>query len=584
MIMFIRSNKAYFGFGLVLAFLSFFLSCAQQVAPQGGPKDLTAPYMVKSMPSDQSLNFRGQKIKLYFDEYIKVQKPKDNIMFSPPLANIKDVYVLGKTLIIDLKDSLKSNYTYELLLNDAVKDENEGNVLKQQKLSFSTGPTIDSLTIEGKLIDYLTNEPVSNAFIVLHTDTLDSLLYNTFPVYASKTNPEGNFSFNNLKAGQYAVFALGDKNYSLKFDIVNESVGFLNQRITVGNDSLVIDTQLVYARVHDSLSMDTLLQVDTLIDSIFIQSIKPIELLFFQEAKTNFYIKKIKARNIAGRVIQYFENIDSFSVQCLNPAVSFTSESFIGTDSFRLWQTSLLSDTVSYAIKINGSFLDTISIFQDSLDTLDERDRIILRQKLGVSWQNIKPNIRFDYKPRIYFSAPVKTILYDSIKWYVNKDSAIAVKMILDTSRMFLEANYDWQENKRYKCFIPDSVFVDFFARTNDTIEFESKTRLFKAYGQVNLIIKDSLERDFIINYKKGKEVIKQFHTHKDSVAISIPYVQPGPYSLQFIHDKDHNNKWSTGKLSEKKQPERFYDYPVELNVKGGFDVFQEINLSKIVF
>ena len=49
-------------------------------------------------------------------------------------------------------------------------------------------------------------------------------------------------------------------------------------------------------------------------------------------------------------------------------------------------------------------------------------------------------------------------------------------------------------------------------------------------------------------------------------------------------NDKDHNNKWSTGKLSEKKQPERFYDYPIELNVKGGFDVFQEINLSKIGF
>jgi hypothetical protein len=60
--------------------------------------------------------------------------------------------------------------------------------------------------------------------------------------------------------------------------------------------------------------------------------------------------------------------------------------------------------------------------------------------------------------------------------------------------------------------------------------------------------------------------------------------LQPGEYNLQFIWDKDHDDKWSTGKVSEFKQPERFYDYPIKLNVKGGFDITQEIDMGDVAF
>ena len=69
-----------------------------------------------------------------------------------------------------------------------------------------------------------------------------------------------------------------------------------------------------------------------------------------------------------------------------------------------------------------------------------------------------------------------------------------------------------------------------------------------------------------------------------DSINLHLEYLQPGEYNLQFIWDKNHDNKWSTGKFSEQSQPERFYDYPIQLNVQGGFDIHQEIDLSEIDF
>ena len=144
----VKTTKyGYFIYGFILSVLSLFFSCAVQVAPTGGPKDLSGPQMTESVPLDKTINYNGAKIKFTFDEYIKLVKPKDNIIFSPPIENIKESYVVGKSLFIVLEDTLRLDYTYELLLANAVKDENEGNLLKAQKILFSTGEVLDTLIV-----------------------------------------------------------------------------------------------------------------------------------------------------------------------------------------------------------------------------------------------------------------------------------------------------------------------------------------------------------------------------------------------------------------------------------------------------
>jgi len=48
----------------------FFMGCAQIGAPSGGPKDTVAPILVKSIPNDKTINFKGNKITLSFNEYV----------------------------------------------------------------------------------------------------------------------------------------------------------------------------------------------------------------------------------------------------------------------------------------------------------------------------------------------------------------------------------------------------------------------------------------------------------------------------------------------------------------------------------
>ena len=586
----VKTTKyGYFIYGFILSVLSLFFSCAVQVAPTGGPKDLSAPQMTESVPLDKTINYNGAKIKFTFDEYIKLVKPKDNIIFSPPIENIKESYVVGKSLFIVLEDTLRLDYTYELLLANAVKDENEGNLLKAQKILFSTGEVLDTLSISGKLVDYKTNKPVKDEKIILHQSSGDSTFYNTYPSYISKTNGNGEFSFNNLREGKYTVYALSDINYNLRFDIPKEKIAFHSDTLTVKIDSFTIDTL-----ANTTLSLDSLLQdsiwlidtsfvYDTVLDTSYIQTLEAVELLFFEEAKSNRYFKKIKKRALGGYWFHYVKAIDSVKVRCLNDSINFTLETFPLTDSFRLWQISQHLDTVEYVISINNDFIDTVPAYYPPLDSTDKQTRNVLESPLTAKWQNIKPNILFDLTPRLYFNAPIMSIIYDSIQWYEG-DSLIAVNMNLDSDQMSIAALYPWKENQKYRVFMRDSVIFDYHGRTLDTLEAKAKTRLYKSFGTLDISIIDSLSRDYVVYFRKGKDILKQYDIQSDSINLHLEYLQPGEYNLQFIWDKNHDNKWSTGKFSEQSQPERFYDYPIQLNVQGGFDIHQEINLSEIEF
>ena len=69
---------------LIFTSLLIVLSCARRGRPEGGPKDEAPPIITKSEPENFSINFTGNEIRIYFDEFIKlivipIPKTKTNI-------------------------------------------------------------------------------------------------------------------------------------------------------------------------------------------------------------------------------------------------------------------------------------------------------------------------------------------------------------------------------------------------------------------------------------------------------------------------------------------------------------------------
>ena len=168
--------------------------CANIIPPQGGPRDTIPPQLIKASPADSTRNFKGTRIIFSFDEFIDLQSIQENLLVSPLPKSNPFVESKLNTVSVRIKDSLESNTTYSLNFGNAIKDYNEGNVIKGFTYVFSTGPYIDSLELHGKVILAETGKTDSTLTVLLHSSADDSAVVNEKPRYITKLDGNGNFA------------------------------------------------------------------------------------------------------------------------------------------------------------------------------------------------------------------------------------------------------------------------------------------------------------------------------------------------------------------------------------------------------
>ena len=123
--------------------------CARMGQPDGGWYDETPPRVVGAMPADMATGVDSRHITIYFDEFIKIDNPTENVVVSPPQLEVPEIKGAGKRIIVQLNDSLQPNTTYTIDFSDAISDNNEGNPMGNYTFSFSTGKNIDTLQVSG---------------------------------------------------------------------------------------------------------------------------------------------------------------------------------------------------------------------------------------------------------------------------------------------------------------------------------------------------------------------------------------------------------------------------------------------------
>lgn len=205
-------------FLLVILFISKIVvltGCANIIPPTGGPQDSLPPFLVKVTPPDSSKGFNTKTITFTFDEFI--DQPQDifrNLLVSPNYSIIPSVESKLRTLTVRLKDTLEPNTTYYLNFGDAIKDVNEGNILRDFSYIFTTGNTLDTLQLGGKVILAETGGIDTTMIVMLHRSGEDSAVVKDRPRYITKLDGKGNFLFKYLPAGTYYLYALKDESNS----------------------------------------------------------------------------------------------------------------------------------------------------------------------------------------------------------------------------------------------------------------------------------------------------------------------------------------------------------------------------------
>ena len=548
----------YIIYSLAFLLMLSFLRCANVVSPTGGPKDTVPPIVLHSTPQNQATDFSDREIHITFDEYVTLNNPNKNILISPPLDNNPEYKLSGKSLIIKFKESLKSDVTYSVNFGEAIKDLHEGNVFKDYSFVFSTGENIDTLTLQGKVLQAFDHKPSADFFVMLYTNDndsvkIDSLPYLSKPYYITKTDKDGNFKFSGLKNDEYMLFALKDGNSNLKFDLPNEDIAFIdslvcpidNLQLTIDNDSIV------------SYTLYSFLEEDS------------IQRLLKKEVPEEGVLRfafRYPAKNVK---IETLETLpDTFAI--------FPTHS-LNYDTITWYFTpnkDSLSLTINYDTLINDTTVMSLKVRKMS-NKRNKEDKTVksLNVTTNVSGGKLLP----EQSLMLSFKEPVTDVMSRDTSWYiVGKDTIINDLYFekVDTFGLKYKLNKTFEPENSYKIIIPDSVFYSFKGLTNDTTAISFTVPALSEYGNIFVTVeKPSDVPQIIVELldERDKLVRRQIITKTSKV--DFKYLAPKKYKLKALFDRDCNGRWSPGDFSKKQLPEEVFYHKDVFDVKANWDI-----------
>ena len=569
--------------------LSAFLlqRCANVVAPTGGPKDEMPPVVVATTPENHSVNFNSKRIDITFDEYITLENAKQKVIFSPLLDEKADVKLKDRTVVIKFNETLKTNTTYTINFGDAIKDLHEGNVFQDYVFSFSTGETLDTLSVAGRLLSADEKKPIEDAFVSLYYgdyEGLDTLPLTQKPDFITKVNKDGYFNISGLPDKKFFVFALKDVNSNYYFDLPNEQVAFLDTLVSPVPYRPLPKHQADSTLQKNSDSLQQISILNDSIESVFVDSVsgktfnmeaRNLTLYMFTEKDTTQTL--LEKKLVEEGLLRFAFRQPAENVMIETPEIL--------PDSFNI-------------VKIHSSDFDTISWYftpkvKDSLwvqikyDTIindSTRYNLVFKEKKGKKTETIKitdnlvsNGIMPETALTLTFSEPLLDFqLPDSVLLISDKDS-LNEKPVFEkadeigfryTLKNALEAD------KEYSIAIPDSVFFSIRQRTNAALNLKFHLAKETEYGNIFITVVPPANVPQVVVQllnDKNKVVDTQIITEKQEV--EFWYLAPGKYKLKAILDADANGKWSTGNFHRHFLPETIIDYKDELDLKAGWDI-----------
>ena len=534
-------------YSLQLAALSLLLTACASIAPlEGGLKDETPPKVIeeKSTPNLQT-NFFPKRIELTFDEWVMLEDVFNQVVISPPLQYRTDISLKGRTVIvkIDDKETLRAEATYTINFGTAVKDLTERNPADDLRFVFSTGDYIDSMTVEGVIVDAFTGDPVEKALFMLYDNLADSVVRTEKPFYFGRTNKEGRFLIPNVRDDTLKGFALLDADLNYLFNQSKEKIGF--------PDDLIITSD---------------------------SSARNIRIRLFEEARPTRLLESEAAAY--GRLkLTYSQTPLRFSAAASDTTIMLRTE-YIG-DSIRIWYDHTAAEPWSIIAQADTSKPDTIEI-----KTGPARANFLSAARLSVvapapaSTTVIHP----DNPAAIRFSQPVLTIDTTLISWWEDTlRQPVHPVWSPDTAQLRTwNAALPWKEAVPYEIEALPGAFTDMFGIANaDTISLKWRIEPRKNFATLNLIL-EGMEPGaeyvvYLLNSSKA-EVLNRRVSGADDGRLTLARLQPGQYSLRIIHDRNGNGKWDSGFYDTYLQPEETFHFPLE-QLRGNWEMEAKVNL-----
>lgn len=518
------------------------MSCANKVPPQGGPKDIDPPVLLSSNPEMFRTQFKGREFTLEFDELFDLDNVYSQLVVSPPLLVKPKVKANRNRLTVSFyEEYLKPNTTYNFNFGSAIKDHNEGNVLKNFSYIFSTGDFIDSLYISGKIVDAYSNEPIENAAVMLYADHQDSLPLTTPPSYFGLSDENGEYKIANIKEGIYKFFVLEDLNQNYIYDQPSERIGFLFELIELEPDSTYV-----------------------------------YNIPVFQEDNQQQFVSHVAAEPYGFLTLSMNKpfGVMDFIIHGRNPEhEKFIYKLWPGRDTLQFWFPDYKEEFI-LEIKDNSDFSDSINVKIEPMFELEE-----------IPVFSIKANVKgkMDLGTPLILKVLNPIVSWDPslIKLWEDSTEVQIAPYISDSAKLEVRIDYPWKENKKYNLIVGLGAFTDMYDGKNDIFDIKFGSQEESYYGVINLNISlFKKEWPYILEmFGPDNKIIKTQLLYESS-RIVFPQLRPGEYGFRIIEDVNENGKWDPGNYELGFLPENIHYFKGMIQVRSNWELDQDWNLK----
>lgn len=522
--------------------LLLWAACARVGSPTGGEQDKTPPKVVKTIPPNESVNFTGNRIRIYFDEFVTLRDIRKQLIISPPLAYFPEITPSGnasKYINIKILDTLRPNTTYTFNFGKSIQDNNEGNPLSFYTYTFSTGNTIDSLTLKGSIKDALRPKAENFVNVMLYEmgeKYSDSVVYKQRPIYVVNTlDSLTTFELSHLKAGKYMLVGMKDKDNNYLFDPKTDKIGFHPTPITIPTDSSY--TLSLFKEVPQT------------------QASRP-----FQSGEQRISIG-------------YQGEKDSIQVTPLPPFPTnwkWVIEKEPTKDTLWLWYHPKVEDSLKLIVKSNRADTTKVNLRKMKPE----------KWKITPEFKGISPT---EEEIVLSSNTPIRAFNKEAIKLIVAKDSTeVGFEPIFTANTSQITFKVKVKEGEKY-LFRAFNAFENFFGQKSDTLQESFSAKKAEDFGSLKLTFRDNISLPFIIELtdKDAKKVLYEQYVEQTSPTYNFPFVKAGNYRLRVIEDRNRNRKWDTGNFLGRLLPEPVYYFAKEIELRANWEVEQEISFAE---
>lgn len=584
-------------------------NCANTGRPSGGEKDEDPPVIVSSKPELNALGYSEPEISVKFDEIVVLRNLNDYFLVSPPTEKKPQVKAYGKELLVEFDDTLQWSTTYTLYFGDAIVDNNEGNPLKDFTFSFSTGYYIDTMRLQGYVIDAETLAPEKGIIVGIYSNFEDSAFTKNVPLRIAKTSDDGYFSVNNVRPGTYLVRALLEMDNDYRFNQPGEKIAFLNDKFETSQETIIL---------LDSIFLDSIGEDD--VHHIIFQEIRErdsvvyypddIILKAFVEYHP-FQALKEKNREQENRLDYVFASqiLEEPKIKLLDDQTrndwylsEFSEDSLM--ISYWVNDTALIAlDTI--AVILDYQVTDTLEQYVWKTDTLPMRFR--RKQKSARQLRKEEKKVEEEGKPKakalalaisakssvnyfddIYFTSPqpLATINEEAIRLYevVNDSTLKTLKYTFGEdqykARTYRLA-YEWDQEKKYQLNIDSANIYDIYGATNDSIGMVFSIVSEDKFSTIFLNI-SNLKSNAVVQLMNSSQEVLETQKIEEDEELGFYYLEPNKYYFSLFYDTNNNGKWDAGSYEENRQAEEVRFFPKVIETKAYYEMEEEWDVEAL--